>query len=64
MEENKNTPQQPNNNNNQKEPDKNKTLNDPGADVIDYGRSEGKAIKESNQDREQGSENDSERKQH
>ena len=47
MEENKNT-QQPNNNNDQRELDKNKTLNDPGANVVDYGRSEESAVNESN----------------
>jgi len=61
MEENK-KPKEQNNNNNQRELDKNKTLEKPGADVVDYGRSEQNAVKESQAGQERHSENDSERK--
>jgi hypothetical protein len=36
--------------------DKNETLNSPGANVVDYGHSEQKAVEESEQGRQQNSE--------
>jgi len=38
--------------------DKNETLNSPGANVVDYGRSERKAVEETEQGRQQTSERD------
>lgn len=50
MEENK-KPKEQNNNNNQRELDKNKTLEKPGADVVDYGRSEQMQLRKARQAR-------------
>ena len=40
-----------------RELDKNKTLNDPGSDVVDYGRSEQAAAEESKKEKNQGADN-------
>ena len=40
-----------------RELDKNKTLNDPGRDVVDYGRSEQAAAEESKKEKNQGADN-------
>ena len=48
MEENNNQQQQ-DNNHNQRELDKNKTVDSPGAQVVDYGRSEQTKVKENEQ---------------
>ena len=62
MEENKNQQEQDNNNNG-RELDKNKTVDSPGSEVVDYGRSEQTKVKETEQgDREASEDASHERK--
>ena len=51
--EDKNNQQGQPNDENQRELDKNKTLDNPASNVVDYGRSEEKAIEQSEQSRQQ-----------